>query len=144
MKPLCLPATLDALEEIGKYVVAATAEAGLDTKAAYNLRLAVDEIATNIITHGYQEAGRSGDLVVRGMLTDGALTITLEDSGISFNPLGRELPGDDELNLPLEERGVGGLGIYLVLKGVDSFNYEHVGGLNRNILVMNRPATATG
>lgn len=143
MKPLCLPATLDSLDEIGKYIVTATAEAGLDSKAAYGLRLAVDEVATNIITHGYEEAGKAGDVAVSGVLTDFTLTIVLEDTGIPFDPLSQELPGEDELNLPLEERDIGGLGIYLVLKGVDTFRYEHVDGRNRNIFVMNRTVATT-
>lgn len=140
MKQLCVPATLDALEEIGKYVLDATSQAGLSPKAAYGLRLAVDEIATNIITHGYDEAGGSGDVVVNGELTADTLTIVLEDTGVPFNPLDAELPGEEELSLPLEERAIGGLGIMLVLKGVDSFDYQHVGGRNRNIFVMNRTA----
>lgn len=139
MKSLRLPATLDSLDEIGKYIVAATSEAGLDTKPAYGLRLAVDEIATNIITHGYEEVGTSGDVCVSGVLTDSNLTIVLEDNGIPFNPLSRKLPDEDELNLPLEERDIGGLGILLVLKGVDNFSYEFIDGKNRNIFVMNRP-----
>jgi anti-sigma regulatory factor (Ser/Thr protein kinase) len=143
MKPLCLPATLDALDEIGKYVVTATTEAGLEAKAAYGLRLAVDEIATNIITHGYEEAGRSGDISVSGTLTNVALTIVLEDSGVPFDPLSQDLPGEDYLTQPLEERPIGGLGIFLVLKGVDAFSYEFVDGHNRNIFVVNRPVATT-
>ena len=138
MKPLCLPASLDSLESIGKYIIAATTEAELDTKAAYNLRLAVDEIATNIITHGYEVAGRTGDINVSGVLTDSSLTIVLEDTGIPFDPLSKNLPGEDYLNLPLEERPIGGLGIFLVLKGVDHFSYEFSEGKNRNIFAMNR------
>jgi anti-sigma regulatory factor (Ser/Thr protein kinase) len=143
MKPLCLPASLDSLEPLGKFVVAATTEAGLDTRGAYNLRLAVDEIATNIITHGYEESGLTGDINVSGMLTDSTLTIVLEDSGIPFDPLDQTLPGEEDLMLPLEERDIGGLGIFLVLKGVDSFSYEHVNDRNRNIFTMNRPAAVT-
>jgi serine/threonine-protein kinase RsbW len=138
MKSLCLPATLGSLEEIGKYVIAATTEAGLDTKSAYGLRLAVDEIATNIITHGYEEAGKSGDVSLSGLLTDSALTIVLEDSGIPFDPLSHNLPSEDDLNLPLEDRTIGGLGIMLVLNGVDKFSYEFREGRNRNTFVMNR------
>lgn len=139
MKTLCLPATLDSLDEIGKYVIAATSEAGLDTKPAYGLRLAVDEIATNIITHGYEDAGKTGDVTVSGEMTDSTLKIVLEDTGVPFDPLSRKLPSEDELSLPLEERDIGGLGIFLVLKGVDNFSYEFSDGKNRNIFVMNRP-----
>lgn len=140
MKPLCLPATLDALDEIGKYVVTATTGARLDSKAAYGLRLAVDEIATNIITHGYEEAGRNGNICVSGELSESALIIVLEDTGIPFDPRSRNLPGEEYLSLPLEERPIGGLGIFLVLKGVDAFNYEFSQGKNRNIFIMNRQA----
>jgi len=141
MKSLCLPATLDALEAIGNFVMEVATEAGLDIKAAYNLRLAVDEIATNIITHGYEEAGLTGDVNASSMLSDTALTIVLKDTGIPFDPLNHKLPDEDELALPLEERGVGGLGILLVLKGVDKFNYEYQDGRNHNIFVMNRPCS---
>ncbi len=142
MIPLCLPATLDSLDEIGKYIVAATTEAKLETKPAYGLRLAVDEIATNIITHGYEETGKAGNVTVSGEITDSSLTIVLEDSGIPFDPLSRKLPSEDELNLPLEERDIGGLGIFLVLKGVDSFSYEFINGKNRNMFTMNLPGKA--
>lgn len=138
MKSLCLPATLDALDEIGKYVVVAAKSAGLDTKASYGLRLAVDEIVTNIIIHGYEEAGKTGDVMVSGELTKSALTIVVEDAGIPFDPLAQKLPGEDYLALPLESRPIGGLGIFLVLKGVDTFSYEFINGKNRNIFIMNR------
>lgn len=143
MKTLCLPASLDALDPIAAYIVEAATKAGLDPRSAYNLRLAVDEIATNIITHGYEEAGLHGDITVSGDLSEASLTVVLEDSGIPFDPLSQELPSEDDLKLPLEERSIGGLGIYLVLKGVDAFRYERVGEHNRNIFVMNRPAVAT-
>jgi anti-sigma regulatory factor (Ser/Thr protein kinase) len=138
MEPLSLPAQLSSLEEIGKYVVRATTEAKLATKAAYGLRLAVDEIATNIVTHGYEEAGISGKVTVSAALSDSSLTVVLEDTGLPFDPLSHPLPSEDELNLPLEERRVGGLGIFLVLKGVDLFRYERAQDQNRNIFVVNR------
>lgn len=142
MRSLCLPATLDSLDAIGKYIVAATTEAGLEDKPAYGLRLAVDEIATNIITHGYEEAGKTGTITVSKTLTDLTLTIVLEDSGIHFDPLSRKLPDEHELHLPLEEREIGGLGLFLVLKGVDEFRYEYDNGHNYNIFVMHRPMAA--
>ena len=50
MKPLIVPGTLASIRAIGKYVLQAAAEAGLESRAAYRLRLAVDEIATNAVT----------------------------------------------------------------------------------------------
>jgi anti-sigma regulatory factor (Ser/Thr protein kinase) len=135
MRKLSVPAALESLEKIGAYVVRAAAEAGLDARGAYNLRLAVDEIATNIISYGYG-AGEGGDLTLKVELTPASLTIVLEDRGIPFDPLAREAVNEEDLALPLEERQIGGLGIYLVLKGVDAFRYEYGDGVNRNIFEM--------
>lgn len=107
--------------------------------------MAVDEIATNIITHGYQEAGYTGDLLVTANVTDGAVEITIEDTGVPFNPLLHAKP--PELDIPLEERRVGGLGIFLAQQHVDEFRYNYVDGRNHNIFVVQReqpPNSPTG
>jgi serine/threonine-protein kinase RsbW len=136
MEPLKADSTLDSLAAINKYVMDAAAEAGLATAAAYRLRLAVDEIATNIILHGYLEAGLRGSIQLHGRMDDTTLTLVIEDSAGAFDP--RSIPRPDDLDLPLEQRKIGGLGVYLALEGVDKFHYERVGDRNRNIFVMNR------
>lgn len=141
MEPLTLPGTLDALEPIGKYVMAAAAEAGLDRKAAYRLRLGVDEIATNIVIYGYQPAALDGDITVMASIDDRALTIALEDTAPAFDPRQHVIPDEDELTRSLDERTAGGLGVLLAVDGVDEFSYEYVDGRNRNIFVVNRPQT---
>jgi serine/threonine-protein kinase RsbW len=140
MEPLTVPGTLDSLTIIGQYVNAAAAAAGLDKKVAYRLRLAVDEIATNTIIHGYEEASRAGDVLVRSALDQAALTITLEDTAGPFDPRNRLRP--DHIDLPIEERPIGGLGVYLTTESVDRFEYEYVGNRNRNIFIVNRPQGA--
>ena len=62
MQTLTLPGTLESLKPIREQVMAAAEEAGLENKAANRLILAVDEIATNVIMHAYEEAGRDGDI----------------------------------------------------------------------------------
>jgi serine/threonine-protein kinase RsbW len=133
--------TLDSLGAIREYVASAARTAGLDKKAAYELSLAVDEIATNIILYGYEEAGRSGVIDVRADMGNGKLTVTLEDDGEPFDPRQSKLPENEDLLRPLEERPVGGLGLYLAFQGVDEFRYERAGGRNRNIFVVYRPST---
>src|SRR5207249_3471436 len=83
--------------------------------------LAVDEIATNIITYGYEPAGIEGDITVRADTDEQALTIIIEDNAKPFDPLQQMEP--DDLDLPLEQRNIGGLGIYLAINGVDKFTY---------------------
>ena len=136
MKTLRLPGTVDSLPAIGAYVAQAAAEAGLDEPAAYGLRLAVDEIATNAVVHGYQEAGQSGDLVISADRTAHTLTVVLEDSSPPYDP--RLTPPPESLDQPLEKRPVGGLGIYLARQGVDAYRYDFVDGRNRHSFMMNR------
>ena len=62
MEPLTVQGTLDALGAVGQYVMAAAEEAKLSRPTAYKLRLAVDEIVTNIMVHGYQETGATGTI----------------------------------------------------------------------------------
>jgi anti-sigma regulatory factor (Ser/Thr protein kinase) len=136
MKPLTVPGTLDSLSKIGQYVNTAAQAADLDKKVSYHLRMAVDEIATNIIVHGYDEAGMTGDVLVLSEMDDQTLTITLEDTSAPFDP--RKLGRPDQLDLPVEERPIGGLGIYLTIQNVDKFDYEYVDHHNRNIFIINR------
>jgi len=137
-QPLTVPGTLDSLSLIRDTVRAAAAQAGLDRKRSYRLELAVDEIATNIVNHGYQEAGRTGDVVTRATIDEKALTITLEDTAVPFDP--RRLRRPEQIDLPLAERPIGGLGVFLAIENVDEFRYEYVDGHNRNIFVVQRNA----
>ncbi len=137
MEPLTVPGVLDSLKSIRDYVTNAADTAGLDKKASYSLSLAVDEVATNIIIHGYEEAGLTGDITIASHITPQNLKIVLEDIGIEYDPTQRDLPSEEDLNLPLEERPIGGLGIMLTLDGVDEFSYERVENHNRNIFIMN-------
>ncbi len=134
MEPLTVPGRLDSLGAVRDYVKRAANDAGLDKKATYKLTLAVDEVATNIITHGYNEAGIEGNITLRAEHRNDALTVVLEDRAVPFDPL--QQPDPDDLDQPLEQRDIGGLGIYLTLQGVDEFRYEWVDGHNRNIFTM--------
>ena len=134
MEPLILPGTLDSLSEIGAYVLAAASQARLEKKIAYRLRLAVDEIATNAIVHGYDRIGKDGELVVSAEIGDGIVTIIMEDTGPAYDPC--KTPSPDDLDQPLDDRDIGGLGVFLAIQGVDEFRYEWANGTNRNIFTM--------
>ena len=89
MEPINLPGKLESLSEIGKYVMNVAKQASLDKKLAYKLRLAVDEMATNIITHGYEESGLEGNIQVEGNVETDRIVITLKDTGIPYDPTQR-------------------------------------------------------
>ena len=138
MEPLTLPGTFDSLKPIRDYVTVAASAAGLGQKETYRLCLAVDEIATNIVTHGYNKVGIAGDILVQARVDEENLTITLEDTAAPFDPRGKGRP--DQIDAPPEERPIGGLGVFLAMGGVDEFQYEYVHKQNRNIFVMRRPS----
>jgi anti-sigma regulatory factor (Ser/Thr protein kinase) len=119
--------------------MAAAAAAGLDRRASYRLRLAVDEIATNIIVHGYANAGRQGVLGLCADIDDRALTIAIDDTGVTYDPRQAPIP---DINLPIEQRPVGGLGVYLAMRSVDEFFYEQLGDRNRTIFKMHLPSSS--
>ena len=136
MKTLTVPANLDSLSAIGQFVLELAAEANVSKLVAYRARLAIDEIATNAVLYGGALGNGQGVLEAHGEVSDHAMTITLEDAGTPFDP--RQLAPPDDMDSPLEERGIGGLGVHLALTGVDQYSYERVGNLNRNIFVVKR------
>jgi sigma-B regulation protein RsbU (phosphoserine phosphatase) len=142
MQPITLPGTLDALQPIREYVKVLAKEAGLGETAVYNLCLAVDEIATNVILHGYEESGLSGDVTIGGELDDGNLVVQLHDRGKSYDPQKHSLPDDESLSRPLVERQMGGLGIALALDGVDDLQYETGAQGNTHRFIVKTPNAA--
>jgi serine/threonine-protein kinase RsbW len=136
MNTLTVAGSLESLEAIARYINDAAQKAGLDKKAAYRLRSAVDEIATNIIMYGYQALGIQGEITLNTQIDEKTLTVSIEDTGAAYDPTLYQQPND--LDRPLEERNIGGLGIYLALQGVDRFLYERKSDRNQNIFVVNR------
>ena len=135
---LTVPGTMDSLSTIAEYVKQVATIAELNRKATYKLRLAVDEIATNIITHGYAEAGLTGEIYLHTNIDNSRLTLAIEDTGVIYNPHEKAALKQEYLSQTLETREVGGLGVHLVLESVDEFRYERSGDRNRNIFIMHR------
>lgn len=144
MYPLTVPGTLDSLKAIANYVITVATEVGLDKKSIYRLRLAVDEVATNIILHGYQASGIQGNLQVNAAFDESKLEIVIEDTTPLYDPYQTEAQiSAQDPSRPLEDRSLGGLGLYLAIHGVDQFSYERLGDQNRTIFVVHcAPATS--
>jgi anti-sigma regulatory factor (Ser/Thr protein kinase) len=120
MQERIFPGTLDSLAPLREYVAEAARTAGLNSGSTYNLCLAVDEIATNIVLHGYQKAGLTGEITVDALQEHGSLIIRMVDHGRTYDP--NHVPHPDSNN-PLSEPQTGGWGVFLSKTGVDQFDY---------------------
>ncbi|MFI7700859.1 ATP-binding protein [Nonomuraea sp. NPDC049480] len=117
---------------VADFIEALADEAGLTSRQAYWLRLATDEITTNIVQHGYR--GGAGVVDLAGEIEHDRLRVSIEDDAPPFDPAGYD-PAP-RLALPPGQRDEGGYGLLLAMGKVDEFRYEYVGGRNRNILIM--------
>jgi sigma-B regulation protein RsbU (phosphoserine phosphatase) len=102
----------------------------IEKSLARRLQLAVEETVVNVIDYAYP-IGINGDITVKMMWNGNTLKIVVVDTGVMFDPTLVETP---DTSLMVEERRVGGLGIHLVRKLMDSVNYEREDG--KNILTL--------
>lgn len=138
IEKLTVSATLNSLKTIAEYVAKVANLANLEKKAMYKLRLAIDELATNIINYAYTENNGVGDIFLDSTISDEMIVIKIRDFGIPFNPTNQLENESEMINLPIEEREIGGLGIFLAFDGVDDFSYERIDNENINTLTIYR------
>jgi serine/threonine-protein kinase RsbW len=107
--------------------------AGFSQEAILDTQLAVEEAITNVIVHGYKNSGCGITIICR--VTLNRAEIQLMDSAPAFNPL--SLPEPD-IEADVEERQIGGLGIYLLRQVMDEISYRYEDGKNILVLVKQR------
>jgi len=130
---LKVDATLENWDVVMKMIKDRLDFYGCSRGTANQIFIAAEEIYVNIARYAYQD--RVGYAVV---ITDfdeetKAFSIRFIDAGVMYNPLKRE---DPNINLSVNQRRIGGLGIYMVKKIMDQVSYEHKGG--NNIFVMKK------
>jgi anti-sigma regulatory factor (Ser/Thr protein kinase) len=104
-----------------------------DEALRFKIRLSIEEAVDNVVRYAYD--GGIGWLEVGTRIDNDApiLTIELRDAGTPFNPLDRD---DPDITLSAEDRQIGGLGIFLCKKLMDSISYRYEDG--NNILTMTK------
>jgi serine/threonine-protein kinase RsbW len=114
------PARFEFLDEIRDLVAHVAREGGFSDKLIYSLQLAADEAASNIIEHAYEGVSDASLFITCDMQGE-HLVITMRDHGKPFDP---SVVKEPDLKADLSERQIGGLGIYLMRKLMDSVQYE--------------------
>jgi len=120
MKSVQFAAKFEYLDEIRDFVGEIARTGGFSDKDVYNIQLATDEAASNIIEHAYENHPDGILELSCGMMGD-TITIILIDRGESFDPSEIPLP---DLKADLSDRKIGGLGIFLMRKLMDEVHYE--------------------
>jgi len=123
---------LAEIPRLARFVDAFCAPLAPTAKDVHALQLAVEEAGTNVINHGYAD-GQPHTFTVELAAADRRVTVIVTDDAPSYDPLAR---AEVDITLPLEDRPIGGLGVHLVKRLMDSARYERRDG--RNILTFVR------
>ncbi len=131
-KTITLEATLDNLDDVLAFLDGELEQAECPMKTQMQIDIAVEELFVNIASYAYE--GKTGEAQVRVRIEESPrqAVITFSDAGIPYDPLAKE---DPDVTLSAEERGIGGLGIFMVKKSMDEMFYRHENGRNITTIV---------
>lgn len=129
---------VEEIPRMSAWLDAAMCQLGVDAALRFRFDLCANEAVTNIISYAYADAGAHA-ISLRLGTGDGSVQLSIVDDGIAFNPL--TLP---ERVPPhsLEEAQIGGLGVELMRKLMDTCRYERRDERNVLTLIAGNPAVA--
>ena len=132
---LTIPADDKQLEKVLDFIHQQL-PADCETDLMYKIDLAAEEIFVNIAHYAYKEklpADETGSVSLTCSYENELLTMIFRDKGVPFNPLDRD---DPDITLSAEDRKIGGLGIFLTKKYMDSVEYKYEN--DENILILKK------
>jgi len=127
MKELTIAATVENIETVTDFVNRELEALDCPMKAQMQIDIAIDELFGNIAHYAYNP--ETGDATVRVEVIEDPMSvvITFIDKGVPYDPLAQE---DPDTTLSVEERSIGGLGVFMVKKTMDDVTYEYKDGQN--------------
>ena len=123
---------LEQLTRLYEFLDLHTSAYGLEEQLTMQIKLALEEVVTNVILYAYPNK-KDQDIRIDRNYGNKQLAIVITDKGTPFNPLEMKEP---DITLPPEERPIGGLGIYLVKQLMTEVTYSRSSG--KNILTMTK------
>ena len=140
LSTLRIKAVLENVPTAIDFVAHSARVAGFDGHALYEIQVAVDEACANVVCHAY--AGlEAGDMEVSCTITkegtgdSPAFVIRVRDWGASFDPEAVAVP---DVTLPLEQRPLGGLGLYLIYRFMDRVQFSFDPQLGNELTMVKR------
>lgn len=134
-RTLTLPNDVNTVPQLSQFVEEVCEELDFNPTATMQMNLAIEEAVVNVMNYAYP-AGTEGVVDIEAQANDERLRFKITDNGIPFDPTAKE---ETDTSLPLEERPIGGLGIFLVRQLMDSINYERIDG--KNVLTLRKKLT---
>ena len=133
MKELTIEATPENVDTVIEFVDEMLEEYGCGMKEQMAIDVAIDELFANIAHYAYNPETGYATVRVDVIKDPLSVEVTFIDNGRQYDPLAKE---DPDTTLSLEEREIGGMGIFIVKKSMDAVNYEYKDG--KNILTIKK------
>lgn len=131
-KEIIIKNEIAELERVAVFVEEVSQLLSLDSETTMNLNLALEEVVSNVILYAYpQKMGEN--IIIKASSDDNILVFTITDKGDEFDPTKVE---DADITLAAEDRGIGGLGIFIVKNIMNEVTYQRLDG--KNILTLKK------
>lgn len=129
---LRMPAETAMLERLAQWVERCSGHGLIPADMVFHVNLVLDELVSNIISHGHWEGAGTCTINLRVERGGGRVTLIVEDDGVPFDPT---QVGPVDTAAALEHRAVGGLGLHFVRSFMDDVSYQYSGNRNRLTLI---------
>ena len=118
---------LSALATLMEKLDAFVSDEKIGEKAGNQIRLCLDELVTNVVSYGFDD-GQEGKIVIEMTRGPNGVSVHLEDNGKPFNPF--EEAAEPDLDAGVDDRAIGGLGVFFVTSMAKDFGYTRENGRN--------------
>lgn len=118
---------MSEMDKVHDFVDNLCMDLNLNSELTMSLNLAVEEIVANVIMYAYENSKNKTIDIAKEIDENGNVIFTIIDSGIPFDPIEKS---DPDINMPAEDRPIGGLGIFIVKQIMDEVKYFRVKNLN--------------
>ena len=118
MEQLTIQATVENLPQVTEFIIESLEEKNCSRKILLQMELVIEELFVNVAHYAYRPNVGSCTVYKDFEETPRSISVSFVDTGVPYNPLEHE---DPDTSLGVEEREIGGLGIFLVKKNVDEY-----------------------
>ena len=129
-----LAATIDNLPQFIEPLSDCAKSRGFTEARVSQIELAVEEALVNVFNYAYADAAGDVELICRYDGND-SLEITIADQGMAFDMMAME---DPDISSDIQDRKIGGLGIFMIKNLVDDMVYQRTEGKNMLVLTIRK------